>query len=192
MKLISEESQRSDRKILKPQVEKRRRERMNRSLENLKTLLMLQEQSQRRVEKAEILEQTVTFLHNSHKRSFQDGFSSCLQRASHFLGPDGKDLGLGAALDASLAARLAHPDSAGVQRGREAPSSSFHTKTILQLLKSRGNSGVSSSSAGSPPPPQRHHLQTSPQSLSQSLSPSLSPSLSQSRPLSHTLWRPWP
>ncbi|XP_053699833.1 transcription factor HES-7.1-A-like [Synchiropus splendidus] len=181
MKLISEQSRHTDRKILKPQVEKRRRERMNRSLDNLKTLLMLQEQSQRRVEKAEILEQTVAFLHNHHKRSFHDGFSSCLQMATRFLGPDRKDVGLGAALDASLAARLAQPDSADLQRGRDAASSSAlpHTKTILQLLKSRCNSGVSNSSAGSPAPPQRHQLQTSPQSK-------------QSPSQSHTLWRPWP
>ncbi|XP_053699834.1 transcription factor HES-7.1-A-like [Synchiropus splendidus] len=105
MKLISEQSRHTDRKILKPQVEKRRRERMNRSLDNLKTLLMLQEQSQRRVEKAEILEQTVAFLHNHHKRSFHDGFSSCLQMATRFLGPDRKDV------DSSMVARLSQPDS---------------------------------------------------------------------------------
>ncbi|KAL7394335.1 hypothetical protein ABVT39_024349 [Epinephelus coioides] len=108
---------------------------MNRSLESLKTLLLQrQEATQRRVEKAEILEHTVLFLQTTAKRdatrdagggsqkhSFQDGFSTCLQRASQFLGPEGKGLWLGAALDASFAARLSRPDSdsAGVQKRNE-------------------------------------------------------------------------
>ncbi|XP_053699832.1 transcription factor HES-7.1-A-like [Synchiropus splendidus] len=199
MKLMREpEDGTHDRKLIKSQVEKRRRERINHSLERLRTMLLQEPQqtggAQRRVEKAEILEQTVVFLQSNHKRSgghnhsFHDGFSSCLQRASHFLGPDGKDLGLEAALDASLAARLANPDSAGLQRTSESPSSSSlpHTKSILQLLKqkSRWNSGVNSSSA-SPPQPQRHHLQTR-------TSPQSKQSLSQSGPFSKTLWRPWP
>ncbi|KAF1388366.1 hypothetical protein PFLUV_G00089440 [Perca fluviatilis] len=137
MKLLQDsEDAKAQRKSLKPQVERRRRERMNRSLESLKTLLLQrQEATQRRVEKAEILEHTVVFLQNTaerdqmragggdggggegggggggggggdQKHSFQDGFSTCLQRAAQFLGPEGKGLWLGAALDASFAARF--------------------------------------------------------------------------------------
>ncbi|XP_068558282.1 transcription factor HES-5-like [Cebidichthys violaceus] len=140
MKLLQDsEDAKADRKSLKPQVERRRRERMNRSLESLKTLLLQQQEaSQRRVEKAEILEHTVLFLQNTaernkiragggdgggggQKHSFQDGFSTCLQRAAQFLGPEGKGLWLGAALDASLAARFSRSDTdpAGVQRRTE-------------------------------------------------------------------------
>ncbi|KAG7216494.1 hypothetical protein INR49_001980, partial [Caranx melampygus] len=149
----------AQRKSLKPQVERRRRERMNRSLESLKTLLLQrQEETQRRVEKAEILEHTVLFLQNTakedktkagggrgggggggggQKHSFQDGFSTCLQRAAQFLGPEGKGLWLGAALDASFAARFARSDSdsAGVQRRTEARPSS--TSSLLLRKTSR-------------------------------------------------------
>uniref|UniRef100_A0AAY4BG29 BHLH domain-containing protein n=1 Tax=Denticeps clupeoides TaxID=299321 RepID=A0AAY4BG29_9TELE len=58
-------------KLLKPQVERRRRERINHSLESLRTLLLQNTQHQVRlvhvqVEKAEILEHTVLFLHTSN------------------------------------------------------------------------------------------------------------------------------
>ncbi|KAM8825994.1 transcription factor HES-7.1-B-like [Synchiropus picturatus] len=163
MKLISEQSRHTDRKILKPQVEKRRRERMNRSLENLKTLLMLKEQSQRRVEKAEILEQTVAFLHNHHKRSFHDGFSSCLQRATRFLGPDGKDL------DSSMAARLSQPDSS--KRSTCASLSKPSTSFLWMLLHmSKQSHSVTETSFSST---------------------SQTPAELQRRPLTQPLWRPW-
>ncbi|KAG9281558.1 transcription factor HES-7.1-A-like [Astyanax mexicanus] len=114
-----------DRKLLKPQVERRRRERMNKSLESLRTLLLQSPEalSQRRVEKAEILEHTVLFLQNSttqtkqnqdwdetsERRQFMDGFSACLQQAALFLQTEGEARGLQASLSASLCQRLSHP-----------------------------------------------------------------------------------
>ncbi len=107
------------------------------------------------MEKTEILERTVIFLHNAvitktraedggggQKNSFHDGFSTCLQRASRFLGPEGKGLWLGAALDASFAARFSRSDSrsAGAQMRNEARSSSSSlllsksSRFILQQL----------------------------------------------------------
>ncbi|KAM9805979.1 transcription factor HES-7.1-A-like [Syngnathus typhle] len=90
----------TDKKSLKPLVERRRRERINRSLENLKTLLLTPQLAGggRRMEKAEILEHTVYFLQQHVNKgnmkqvlhSYQHGFSSCLQRAAHFLHSDGK------------------------------------------------------------------------------------------------------
>ncbi|XP_041947469.1 transcription factor HES-7.1-B-like [Alosa sapidissima] len=77
-----------DRKLLKPQVERRRRERINRCLETLSKMLMEDRENQKRTEKAEILEHTVAFLRsNSHHDSnnFHNGFSACLQKASEFL-----------------------------------------------------------------------------------------------------------
>ncbi|XP_056142972.1 transcription factor HES-2-like [Lampris incognitus] len=115
----------ANRKLLKPQVERRRRERMNQSLESLKSLLFRRNQPQvngrqRRVEKAEILEHTVVFLQSNaqlHRKkavlgggrqhTFQDGFSACLQRAAQFLGPAREEQHLGVALDASFAANFA-------------------------------------------------------------------------------------
>ncbi|KAM7382993.1 hypothetical protein PAMP_002683 [Pampus punctatissimus] len=157
MKLIQEtEDGTNDRKFIKSQVEKRRRERMNRSLERLRTMLLQQPQQlggTHRVEKTEILEQTVLFLQNTakedntraggggQKHSFQDGFSTCLQKATQFLGPEGKGLWLGAALNASFSARFARSDSesAGTQKRTEAQSSTSlpHTKSILRMLKQK-------------------------------------------------------
>ncbi|XP_038820634.1 transcription factor HES-7.1-like [Salvelinus namaycush] len=116
------ENRKTDRKLLKPQVERRRRQRMNHSLESLRTLLLQgplhQGVTQRRVEKAEILEHTVLFLQNTgdgdrkkgedgeKQHPFQDGFSGCLQRAAHFLGQEGEGLQLEAALNSTFSARL--------------------------------------------------------------------------------------
>ncbi|KAG1957790.1 transcription factor HES-1 [Pimephales promelas] len=114
-----------DRKLLKPEVERRRRERMNRSLENLRTLLLQGPEhnspSQRRLEKAEILEYTVLFLQNSvaqakakdvereEKHQFVDGFSSCLQRAARFLSDEGDSHGLEASVSETMRHRLTRP-----------------------------------------------------------------------------------
>nr|XP_046173023.1 transcription factor HES-7.1-like [Oncorhynchus gorbuscha] len=123
MKPLGEkESREIDRMLLKPQVERRRRERMNHSLESLRTLLLQgplhQDVTQRRVEKAEILKHTVLFLQNTgdgdrkkgedreKQHPFQDGFSGCLQRAAHFLGQEEEGLQLEAALNSTISARL--------------------------------------------------------------------------------------
>ncbi|KAK6305525.1 hypothetical protein J4Q44_G00243050 [Coregonus suidteri] len=116
------ENRKIDRKLLKPQVERRRRERMNHSLESLRTLLLQgplhQGVTQHRVEKAEILEHTVLFLQNTcdgdrkkaesgeQQHSFQEGFSGCLQRAARFLGHEGEGLQLEAALNTTFSTCL--------------------------------------------------------------------------------------
>ncbi|XP_044063700.1 hairy and enhancer of split related-7 [Siniperca chuatsi] len=221
MKLLQDsEDAKAKRKSLKPQVERRRRERMNRSLESLKTLLLQpQEATQRRVEKAEILEHTVHFLQNpargdntraggggggGQKHSFQDGFSTCMQRAAHFLGPEGKGLWLGAALDASFAARFPRSDSdpAGLRRRTEAhsPSSSLllrrSSRSILQLLIHRSRHRLCT-----PAPTvascvqtrgESHRSPTTPQQLHKVASQASKQSPSQSQPVSQSLWRPWP
>lgn len=85
---------------------------------NLHPLSVQQGVTQRRVEKAEILEHTVLFLQNTgdgdrkkgedgeKQHPFQDGFSGCLQRAAHFLGQEGEGLQLEAALNSTFSARL--------------------------------------------------------------------------------------
>ncbi|XP_049902775.1 transcription factor HES-5-like [Epinephelus moara] len=223
MKLLQDsEDAKAERKRLKPQVERRRRERMNRSLESLKTLLLQrQEATQRRVEKAEILEHTVLFLQTTAKRdetgdgggggqkhSFQDGFSTCLQRASQFLGPEGKGLWLGAALDASFAARLSRPDSdsAGVQQTTEArPSSNSlllrkSSRHILRLLilRSRLRRCTPAVPAASCVQTRRdsHRPLTAPQQPQKVARRVSTQGPSQSQPVNQTLsvclWRPWP
>ncbi|CAJ1062985.1 transcription factor HES-5-like [Xyrichtys novacula] len=219
MKLFQDsEDAKAKRKSLKPQVERRRRERMNHSLEHLKTLLLQrQEASKRRIEKAEILEHTVLFLQSSakkgktsaedggggHKHSYRDGFSTCLQRAAQFLGPEGKGLWLGAALDASFAARFSRSVSdsaAGVQTQHHSSSNPLLLKktsrSILRSLLDKSGYRI-----GTPPLKgdscvnQSKESLHSPQTLHQSHTVSSranTQSPPQSQPVSHTLWRPWP
>ncbi|XP_059195563.1 transcription factor HES-5-like [Centropristis striata] len=217
MKLLQDsEDAKAEKKSLKPQVERRRRERMNRSLESLKTLLLQrQEANKRRVEKAEILEHTVLFLQSTaegdktragggggcggQRHSFQDGFSTCLQRAAQFLGPEGKGLWLGSALDASFAARFSRSDSDSAQRRTEArPSSSSvllrkSSRSILRLLINRSGyrrctpaltaaTCVQTSHRQSTAPPQPHRAA----SRASKQSPTHGQAVCQS------LWRPWP
>nr|XP_020465404.1 transcription factor HES-7.1-B-like [Monopterus albus] len=212
-----------DRKFTKSQVEKRRRERMNQSLKRLTDLLLQEPQqlggTQHRVEKAEILEQTVLFLQNTakgentrtrvgsgggdQKHSFQEGFAACLQRATHFLGPEGKGLWLGPVLDASFAAHFAslHFDSAGVQQRAQARFSSSslpHSQSIIWVLrqKCKRDFGVNSfvhpyrlpaqqGLPGVPQQPQKNQLEIRVEGEASKQS------LSQSHPVSQTLWRPW-
>ncbi|XP_053338510.1 transcription factor HES-5-like [Clarias gariepinus] len=84
-------------KLRKPIVEKMRRERINSSIEKLKSLLggeFLKQQPDSRQEKADILEMTVYFLRQqqeqSHKKSScsieaGEGYSRCVQEAINFL-----------------------------------------------------------------------------------------------------------
>ncbi|KAM3873001.1 uncharacterized protein ACN63O_001989 [Diretmus argenteus] len=227
MKLPQEsEDAKINRKLLKPQVERRRRERMNRSLEGLKALLLhgpqQQGEPQRRVEKAEILEHTVLFLQNTadgdkkrtggggQRLSFQDGFSSCLQRAAQFLGPQGKGLRLEAALDATFTARFAPSDSGGVKAAAKAHFSArlLHRKfsqSIHQMMIQRSKHRLSvrplstNGSAHSHPVPLQHanpRVPPQPQSPThleirvERRAPKQTPS--QSAPVSQSLWRPWP
>ncbi|XP_035528840.1 transcription factor HES-7.1-A-like [Morone saxatilis] len=232
MKLLQDmEDAPNQRKFIKSQVEKRRRERMNRSLECLRTMLLQEPQqlggTQHRVEKAEILEHTVLFLQNTvkgdntragggggggggQKHSFQDGISTCLQRAAHFLGPEGKGLWLGAALDASFAARFSRSDSdsAGVQRRTEAQSSSSslpHTKSLLRMLRQKSKHRLHSqafsvnSFAHPYPLPVQHGFPRIPQQPQRQNELEIrvegqagKQSPSQSHPVSQTVWRPWP
>ncbi|KAG2467663.1 LOX5 lipoxygenase, partial [Polypterus senegalus] len=91
---------------LKPFIEKRRRDRMNQSLEALRVLLLGNEEmtnlANPRAEKAEILESTVKFL-KEHLRDtqltisysdpvYEDGFKACLDRAVSFLQVNSKKL----------------------------------------------------------------------------------------------------
>lgn len=186
--------------------------------------VFMQGGTQHRVEKAEILEHTVLFLQNTakedstraggggggggQKHSFQDGISTCLQRAAHFLGPEGKGLWLGAALDASFSSRFSRSDSdsAGVQRRTEAhSSSSSHAKSILRMLRQKSKhrlhtraSGVNSFAHPYQVPVQHGLLRIPQQAQSQNQLEvrverrASKQSPSQSCPVSHTLWRPWP
>ncbi|XP_029297966.1 hairy-related 5 [Cottoperca gobio] len=112
--LTSPESprQRSTRRVSKPVMEKRRRERINNSLETLRLLMLDNSHNDKlknpKVEKAEILESVVNFLQteteigkgnrgtkrvltrrqrptSARQHNFHDGMRSCMLRVSHFI-----------------------------------------------------------------------------------------------------------
>uniref|UniRef100_A0A1A7XJI6 Transcription factor HES-5 n=1 Tax=Iconisemion striatum TaxID=60296 RepID=A0A1A7XJI6_9TELE len=85
-------------KLRKPLVEKLRRERINSSIEQLKSLLgpeFLKQQPDSKLEKADILEMTVCFLRRlqqqkqkQHQAAADQGYSRCVQEVVHFLSRD--------------------------------------------------------------------------------------------------------
>ncbi|KAI5623027.1 hairy-related 4.2-like, partial [Silurus asotus] len=82
-------------KLRKPRVEKMRRDRINSSIEQLKSLLapeFLNQQPDSKLEKADILEMTVSFLRqqqqpalSSRLAATSQGFSRCVHEIVHFL-----------------------------------------------------------------------------------------------------------
>lgn len=90
------------RKVMKPMLERKRRARINRCLDELKELMVTALQSEgenvSKLEKADILELTVRHLHNlksqhqlilpqeqSYADRFRDGFTQCAQEVTHFI-----------------------------------------------------------------------------------------------------------
>ncbi|KAM8910384.1 hairy-related 5 [Spinachia spinachia] len=114
--LTSPESHRprSLRRVPKPLMEKRRRERINQSLETLRLLMLDNTQDEKlknpKVEKAEILDSVVNFLKvekdekdrrstsgeqkpkSTPQHSFQNGVRSCLLRVSRFIASKSQEL----------------------------------------------------------------------------------------------------
>ncbi|XP_048411710.1 transcription factor HES-5-like [Stegostoma tigrinum] len=93
-------------KLMKPIIEKKRRDRINSSIGQLKALLREEFQNQEpnmKMEKADILEMTVNYLRLHNQRmftvtysktlaqNFKEGYSRCLQEIQHFsFSPEGK------------------------------------------------------------------------------------------------------
>ncbi|XP_044060194.1 hairy-related 5 isoform X2 [Siniperca chuatsi] len=130
--------QRTTRRVSKPLMEKRRRERINHSLETLRLLMLENTRNEKlknpKVEKAEILESVVHFLktdrevekgHRAREQrptcprqhNYHDGMRSCLLRVSHFIASksqESEETG-GDTVQASLALPepQTHPSSPG-------------------------------------------------------------------------------
>ncbi|XP_051547219.1 transcription factor HES-2-like [Myxocyprinus asiaticus] len=225
MKMLGEtENIKMDRKLLKPQVERRRRERMNRSLENLRTLLLQgpehNSSTQRRIEKAEILECTVLFLQSSvavakkakdaeggEKLQFIDGFSTCLQKAAHFLLDEGEVRGLEGSISTTLCQRLSQPcvpanirlpvriqNSSRIQVPR-----STVQHYLQQRQKQQQNSickqGLSSACRNIVVHPNRIPFRSAePNALEchRKTHTEAQPTSHSQAPVSQTVWRPWP
>ncbi|KAL7843246.1 hypothetical protein AOLI_G00247580 [Acnodon oligacanthus] len=94
---ISKEHLPLNNKLRKPVVEKMRRDRINSSIEQLKTLLapeFLNQQPDSKLEKADILEMTLSFLRRQQQKqpalstsstAVSQGFSRCVHEVLHFL-----------------------------------------------------------------------------------------------------------
>ncbi|KAK3512647.1 hypothetical protein QTP70_018776 [Hemibagrus guttatus] len=93
---ISNERLPLNNKLRKPMVEKMRRDRINSSIEQLKSLLapeFLNQQPDSKLEKADILEMTVSFLRQQNQQpafsssstAVNQGFSRCVHDIAHFL-----------------------------------------------------------------------------------------------------------
>ncbi|KAI4895251.1 hypothetical protein NFI96_022877, partial [Prochilodus magdalenae] len=97
---ISKEHLPLQNKLRKPVVEKMRRDRINSSTKQLRTLLapeFLNQQPDSKLEKADILEMTVSFLRPQQKQqpvfstsstAVSEGFSRCVHEVLHFLSKD--------------------------------------------------------------------------------------------------------
>ncbi|XP_023251785.1 transcription factor HES-7.1-B-like [Seriola lalandi dorsalis] len=101
--------QRSVRRVSKPLMEKRRRERINHSLETLRLLMLENTHNDKlknpKVEKAEILESVVQFLKSekevdrvlsseqtcARQYNYHDGMRTCLLRVSRFIATKGQE-----------------------------------------------------------------------------------------------------
>ncbi|KAF5899194.1 transcription factor HES-5-like [Clarias magur] len=93
---ISNEHLPLNNKLRKPMVEKMRRDRINSSIEQLKSLLapeFLNQQTDSKLEKADILEMAVSFLRQQQQKpafstssaAVNQGFSRCVHEVVHFL-----------------------------------------------------------------------------------------------------------
>ncbi|XP_036415562.1 transcription factor HES-5-like [Colossoma macropomum] len=97
---ISKEHLPLNNKLRKPVVEKMRRDRINSSIEQLKTVLapeFLNQQHDSKLEKADILEMTLNFLRRQQQQqpafstsstAVSQGFSRCVHEVLHFLSKD--------------------------------------------------------------------------------------------------------
>ncbi|XP_041654155.1 hairy-related 5 [Cheilinus undulatus] len=210
MKALSstESPQRTMRRVSKPVMEKRRRERINHSLETLRLLMLENTKDEKlknpKVEKAEILESVVQFLttekdeHRGHRamervlsrghrsitdsrQNYSDGMRSCLLRVSHFI--SSKRQRSGETDKNAVHASFAHP------KPQTHPSSPGH---IPRTLIPSPDSGALSSQHlplhHSTCLPHPYHIQTGLHCDTMKLLSSTAASTHSPDPV----WRPWP
>uniref|UniRef100_A0A6V7JA34 BHLH domain-containing protein n=1 Tax=Bracon brevicornis TaxID=1563983 RepID=A0A6V7JA34_9HYME len=166
------------RKVMKPMLERKRRARINRCLDELKDLMVTALQAEgenvAKLEKADILELTVRHLHtlraarrltltpeNSYADRFRDGFTQCAQEVSTFL-------------QTTPAAATVHP-AAGAQLIR-------HLGGCLRRLE--GNNQQAVAAATKVPVNIPQGVYTPPQSP-------VSVASSSEESVESSVWRPW-
>lgn len=159
---------------MKPMLERKRRARINRCLDELKELMVgtLQSEGENvsKLEKADILELTVRHLHKlrrQHRLSgnpvtemdrFRAGYTRCASEVSRCLAATpGLDVTLGANLMTHLGHRLNSIQPAGPAAAARSPSAPLTLNTDTSSSSSSSTTALSSSmsscSSPSPPPP---------------------------------------
>ncbi|VVC36728.1 Orange domain,Myc-type, basic helix-loop-helix (bHLH) domain [Cinara cedri] len=164
------------RKVMKPMLERKRRARINRCLDELKELMVVALQSEgenvSKLEKADILELTVRHLHKLRRQQrlsgnpvtemdrFRAGYTRCASEVSRCLAATpGLDVTLGANLMTHLGHRLnSIQPSGGIVAAAPAASPSPSAPLTLNTDSSSSaascsSSSSASSSCSSPPPP---------------------------------------
>ncbi|XP_014675673.1 PREDICTED: transcription factor HES-1-like [Priapulus caudatus] len=122
----------AQRKVLKPKIEKKRRDRINSSMEELKIIVLhglnKDPSLYSKLEKADILEMTVKYMRNVSSGAqlacsdrYRAGFSECAGAVSHYM----------ATVDSSLQGRMMNHLSA-VAASRMKPEAQPPMKTVVQ------------------------------------------------------------
>ncbi|CAI6363178.1 unnamed protein product [Macrosiphum euphorbiae] len=163
------------RKVMKPMLERKRRARINRCLDELKELMVVALQSEgenvSKLEKADILELTVRHLHKLRRQQrlsgnpvtemdrFRAGYTRCASEVSRCLAATpGLDVTLGANLMTHLGHRLNSIQPTGpTTAAATSPATPLTLNTDTSSSSSSASSSSSSSassSCSSPPPPQ--------------------------------------
>lgn len=182
------------RKVMKPMLERKRRARINRCLDELKDLMVTALQAEgenvAKLEKADILELTVRHLHtlraarrltltpeNSYADRFREGFTQCAQEVSSFLSTP-----VAAAVHPAAGAQLMR-HLGGCLRRLEGPAST-NTATTTVTAVSKTTPAVSPAASVMINVPQ--NVYTPPQSPVSVVSSS-----GESTESSNAVWRPW-
>ncbi|KAK9301549.1 hypothetical protein QLX08_006166 [Tetragonisca angustula] len=195
------------RKVMKPMLERKRRARINRCLDELKDLMVTALQAEgenvAKLEKADILELTVRHLHtlraarrltltpeNSYADRFREGFTQCAQEVSSFLSTP-----VAAAVHPAAGAQLMR-HLGGCLRRLEGPTTSTTlatnaastttTTTTVVAAASVGKTSATTSPAANVTVNVPQNVYTPPQSPM-----SVASSSGESTESSNAVWRPW-
>ncbi|XP_035238703.1 transcription factor HES-2.1 [Anguilla anguilla] len=181
---VAEKKEASElRKTLKPLMEKKRRARINESLDHLKTLILplIGKDNSRysKFEKADILEMTVRFLRDistapikSPSDSYKEGYKACLQRVSTLLPKTNLlDKDTCQRVDEYIQQSMTAAEAPTCQNCCAQNSRAFPQSQRVLSFKSSGSPRTETHSRTNCPPPQRN----------QPVPPAFSANM----------WRPW-
>ncbi|XP_003697456.1 enhancer of split mbeta protein-like [Apis florea] len=196
------------RKVMKPMLERKRRARINRCLDELKDLMVTALQAEgenvAKLEKADILELTVRHLHtlraarrltltpeNSYADRFREGFTQCAQEVSSFLSTP-----VAAAVHPAAGAQLMRHLGGCLRRLEGTSSSSLGASTTTTTTTTSSVASTTVNTVGKATPavsPTTNVTINVPQNVyTPPQSPvSVASSSGESMESSNAVWRPW-